>query len=155
MYPLLSLQVFKLRHKLDSIQRRKGDHSNELIETVTQIKKIVETISKEAKQLFDAEEIDGEDLHKILIANANLFEYLNNKYSNQKDMNEEVYKMTRTLYDPAVELRGIEKGIEKGEDNAIKISAAIIKGMDVEQIAEKFNVTIEKVNKIKQQLGLY
>ncbi|HEY8892592.1 MAG TPA: hypothetical protein VIM70_20345 [Clostridium sp.] len=40
-------------------------------------------------QLFNNAEIDGDDLHRILLAIANLFEYLNTKYGEDEKLNEE------------------------------------------------------------------
>jgi len=70
---------------------------------------VAEIIAKEAKHLYDCKEITGDDLHRILLAIANLFEYLNRRYGDNKDLEEEVTKMTKSLYDPEVERKGIEK----------------------------------------------
>ena len=110
MYPLLPLQVFKLRYKMEQIKNKHGAESSELRKTIMEAKKLSEIISREGSQLFNSDEIDGEDFHKILLAVANIFEYLNTKYGDDEKLNEEVLNMTKTLYDPAVEQRGIEKG---------------------------------------------
>ena len=75
---------------------------------------MAEIIAKEAKYLYDCKEITGDDLHRILLAIANLFEYLNRRYGDNRDLEEEVTNMTKTLYDPEVERIGMEKGMEKG-----------------------------------------
>jgi hypothetical protein len=80
LYPLLSLQVFKLRYEMEKIKNRKTYIEQELRELIREAQQIVEDISVEAVRLFQAEEIDGEDLHKILLANAELFRYLNSRY---------------------------------------------------------------------------
>ena len=46
----------------------------------------------------------------MLLAIQNLIEYLNRNYMNDENIENEVTKMTKTLYDPEVEKRGIEKG---------------------------------------------
>ncbi|WP_459931719.1 RpnC/YadD family protein, partial [Desulfosporosinus burensis] len=80
LYPLLPLQVFKLRYQMEKIKNRKNHTEQELREIIKEAQQIVENISNEAARLFKAEEIDGEDLHKILLANEELFRYLNSRY---------------------------------------------------------------------------
>lgn len=70
-------------------------------------------LAYEAKELFESNEILGEDFHKMLVAIQNLTEYLNKNYLCDEIIEKEVSKMTRTLYDPEVEKRGIEKGFRQ------------------------------------------
>ena len=44
----------------------------------------------------------------MLLAIQNLVEYLNRNYFNDEKIEEEVITMTKTLYDPEVERKGIE-----------------------------------------------
>ncbi|MDR5587448.1 MULTISPECIES: hypothetical protein [Clostridium] len=62
--------------------------------------------------------------------------------------------MTKTLYDPEVEKRGIEKGIEKGEEIKAKKSAEnLLKlGVSEEIVAQGVGLTIEEVREIKKLL---
>ncbi|MDU5804297.1 MAG: hypothetical protein E6Z63_11950, partial [Fusobacterium periodonticum] len=147
MYPLLPLQIFKLRYEMDSIKRRSNGDKNKLNEAILNAKELAQTVAKESKNLYDQEIIDGEDLHKILLAVGNLFEYLNDKYGDDKKLNEEVVKMTKTLYDPEVEKRGIEKGIEKGEEKkAIETARiAIKKGLNDDLISELTGLSFEEI----------
>ncbi len=50
----------------------------------------------------------------MLLAIQNLIEYLNRNFIKDEILENEVNRMTKTLFDPEVEKRGIEKGIEKG-----------------------------------------
>ncbi len=50
----------------------------------------------------------------MLLAIQNLIEYLNRNFIKDEILENEVSRMTKILYDPEVEKRGIEKGIEKG-----------------------------------------
>ena len=77
-------------------------------------------MANESKELFDSQEILGEDFHKILLAINNLIEYLNRNYLNDDRLEEEVNTMTKTLYDPEVEKRGIEKGLQQGLQQGIE-----------------------------------
>ena len=152
MYPLLPLQIFKLRYEMDSIKRRSNGDKNKLNEAILNAKELAQIVANESKFLYDEKKIDGEDLHKILLAIGNLFEYLNDKYGDDKKLNEEVVKMTKTLYDPEVEKRGIEKGIEKGEEKkAIETARiAIKKGLNDDLISELTGLSFEEIKCIRQ-----
>ncbi|WP_303211286.1 hypothetical protein [uncultured Clostridium sp.] len=63
-------------------------------------------LAKELAILFEEDEILGEDFHKMLVSIQNLIEYLNRNYMNDENIEGEVTKMTKTLYDPEVEKRG-------------------------------------------------
>ncbi|MGG7198530.1 hypothetical protein ACQPUI_17670 [Clostridium butyricum] len=154
MYPLLPLQIFKLRYEMDSIKRRSNGDKNKLNEAILNAKELAQIVANESKFLYDEEKIDGEDLHKILLAIGNLFEYLNDKYGYDKKLNEEVVKMTKTLYDPEVEKRGIEKGIEKGEEMKAKKSAENLLRLGVNEdiVAQGVGLSIEEVREIKRLL---
>ena len=54
------------------------------------------------------------------LAVDNIFEYLNKRFGENRELEEELKRMTKTLYDPAVELRGIEKGREEGIEKGIE-----------------------------------
>ena len=147
MYPLLPLQIFKLRHRMESIKRSKANNDR-LKEEILKAKELAQTVANESKSLYDEQIIDGEDLHKILLAIGNLFEYLNDKYGDDETLNEEVVKMTKTLYDPEVEKRGIEKGEEikakKSAENLLRL------GVNEDIVAQGVGLPIEEVRKIKR-----
>lgn len=58
--------------------------------------------------------------------------------------------MTKTLYDPEVEKRGIEKGIEKGIKSAIE--KLLLSGMEAEEVANILDVDICLVRGISEKL---
>lgn len=158
MYPLLPLQVFKLRYKMDNL-KKKNNSQNQIIKTVLEAKHISETIAKEAKILYDQTKIDGDDLHKVLLAIANIFEYLNRKYGNDEKLEQEVFDMTRTLYDPTVEEKGkklgrkegIEEGRKEGKKEGIRegkkevAKRMLLKGMDIELIAQITGLDVKTI----------
>ena len=144
MYPLIPLQLFSLRKELEKAQKKNDiDKINELSCIA---KNLATKLSKEYAQLFENDEIFGEDFHKMLLAIQNLIEYLNRNYLNDDNIEKEVTTMTKTLYDPEVEKKGIEKGIEQA------IGKMLIKGMDVETICSILDVKIDTVNKVKEVL---
>ena len=65
MYPLLPLQIFKLRYRLEQLKRKHTDTSGQIREIIIQAKCISEQISREASNLFQSGEIDGDDFHKM------------------------------------------------------------------------------------------
>ena len=77
---------------------------------------LAEKLAIESKELFDQDEILGEDFHSMLLAIQNLIEYLNRNYIDDENLEKEVNIMTKSLYDPEVEKKGIEKGIERGRE---------------------------------------
>src|SRR5665648_703982 len=153
-YPLLPLQVFKLRYQMEKIKNSKPNTEQELRELIEQAQQIVEEMANEAARLFKVEEIDGGDLHKILLANEELFRYLNSRYVNDELLNEEVLRMTRTLYDPVVaekaKLEGKLEGIIEGKLEAAR--NAVKKGLSLEDIAEITGLPLETVQKLKAEL---
>ncbi|MBW6411566.1 hypothetical protein [Clostridium weizhouense] len=94
--------------------------------------------------MFEKDEIVGEDFHKMLLAIQNLIEYLNRNYFNDKRLEEEV-TMTKTLYDPIVEKKRIEK---KAKETAIK---AIKMGMTNEVINELTGLSDKEINDIRKE----
>lgn len=60
--------------------------------------------------------------------------------------------MTKTLYDPKVEERGIEKGLEKGLEKGIELAKKVFKlynqKMSIEEISKQCKMTEKEVKKI-------
>lgn len=50
MYPLLPLQVFKLRYKMEQIKKKCGEKSVEIRETILEAKSIAEKTAKEGSR---------------------------------------------------------------------------------------------------------
>ena len=127
LYPLLPLQVFKLRYQMEKIKLRKTPTEQELRGLIEKAQRIAEEMANEAARLFKAKEIDGGDLQKILLANEELFRYLNGRYVNDEKLNEEVLSMTRLLYNPIevekAKLDGILEGKLEGETRGKGIMA--------------------------------
>lgn len=69
MYPLLPLQIFKLRIKMESIKRKKGN--NDIL--IKEAQKIAESVAIESKILYDNKEIDLIDFDKIMISVDKIF----------------------------------------------------------------------------------
>ena len=57
--------------------------------------------------------------------------------------------MTKTLYDPLVEQRGIEKGIEKGKRQTAEKMLAL--GMDKTVIKEVTGLSEEEIEKLEAE----
>jgi len=110
MYPLIPLQLFKLRKVLQNIIDGNKENKEELLkEYLWEAKEKAKIIAYTCDELFKDKLIEGSDFHKMLIAVQNLIEYLNGKYFKNIEIEEEVKIMTKTLYDPLVEQKGMEK----------------------------------------------
>ena len=94
----------------------------------------------------------------MLLAIQNLIEYLNRNYIDDENLEKEVNIMTKSLYDPEVEKKGIEKGIEQGikkgmkqgiEQNQAEIVLNMLgEGLDEATISKFTKIDIEKVKEI-------
>ena len=82
----------------------------------------------------------------MLLAIQNLIEYLNRNYIDDENLEKEMNIMTKSLYDPEVEKKGIEKGIEK---NQVEIVLNMLgEGLDEATISRFTKIDIEKVREI-------
>ena len=88
----------------------------------------------------------GGDFHSMLLAIQNLIEYLNRNYIDDGNLEKEVNIMTKSLYDPEVEKKGIEKGIEKNQ--AEIVLNMLGEGLDEATISRFTKIDIEKVREI-------
>ena len=86
----------------------------------------------------------------MLLAIQNLIEYLNRNYIDDENLEKEVNIMTKSLYDPEVEKKGIEQGIEQGiEKNQTEIVLNMLgEGRDEATISRFTKIDIEKVKEI-------
>ena len=82
----------------------------------------------------------------MLLAIQNLIEYLNRNYIDDENLEKEVNIMTKSLYDPEVEKKEIEKGIEK---NQVEIVLNMLgEGLDEATISRFTKIDIERVREI-------
>jgi len=151
MYPLMPLQLFQLKKEL--IKANKNNNIEKMKELPYKAKKLATKLANESKELFDSNEILGEDFHKMLLAIQNLIEYLNRNFIKDEILENEVNRMTKTLYDPEVEKRGIEKGIEKGINKGkaellIKLLLKKFKNLPAEYEDKIMNLPINAIDRI-------
>lgn len=155
MYVLIPLQLFKLRKSLESIKGRKKTTDSEktalLNEKAREAVQLAYEVSHLASSLLKEDLIIGLDLDKILSAVENLIAYLNRNYLYNSEIESEVRTMTKSLYDPVVEKQGIEKGVEKGKKEVAK--KAIRKGMSNEDIKDLTDLSLEDIQKIREELN--
>ena len=157
MYPLMPLQLFNLRKELEKAHNK--NDLKKIKELSQKAKNLAEKLAKESAKLFEEDEILGEDFHKMLLAIQNLIEYLNRNYMKDENIENEVNKMTKTLYDPEVEKRGIEKGIKQGikqgREQGIKsaIEKMLLKGMKEADVANILDTDISLVKEILKKIN--
>ena len=94
----------------------------------------------------------------MLLAIQNFIEYLNRNNIDDENLEEEVNIMTKSLYDPEVEKKGIEKGIEQGikqgmkegtEKKEVEIVLNMLgEGLDEATISKFTKIDIQKVKEI-------
>ncbi|ABI67567.1 hypothetical protein Swol_0215 [Syntrophomonas wolfei subsp. wolfei str. Goettingen G311] len=96
-------------------------------------------------------EIAGEDLHKILLANVELFRYLNSRYIKDEKLNEEVFNMAKTLYDPLVEKKGEKNGVKKGEKRSkLEVARnALVEGIEPHIIVKITGLPMETIQELQ------
>ena len=94
-------------------------------------------------------EIAGEDLHKILLANVELFRYLNNRYIKDEKLNEEVFNMAKTLYDPLVEKKGEKKGEKRSK---LEIARnALVEGIEPHIVVKITGLPMETIRELQAE----
>jgi hypothetical protein len=119
MYLLYPLQIFNLRRELERLKGRINKET-ERKNIYEQMKlTIVETVKAIDKAYKDAK-IDIKTYDEMTTVLLNLNSYLINVYRVEGDVEEEMLKVVKSLYDPKVEERGIEKGIKIAAENMIK-----------------------------------
>ncbi|MGL4875383.1 MAG: hypothetical protein ACRC30_12105, partial [Clostridium sp.] len=108
MYSLLPLQIFLFRKELS--KNFKNGKLKDKEKFVEDIKKLTETLVKEATKLFKEGEIVGEDYDRILVMMEYLVGYLNNRYIYDDKIEEEIKVLNRTYLDTEAVRIGIQKG---------------------------------------------
>ena len=111
-------------------------------------KELAFTLAEESNELYKNHQIIDDDFSKLLTAIQNLTEYLNRVYFKDNIIEEEVISMTKTLYDPVVEERGIQKGIDFEK---IEVAKNLLDILDDEIISTKVGLDIEKVRKLRRE----
>ena len=140
LFPLLPLQIFLLRAELDKLTKNNDEQAKQA--AILKAKNISEKIAKTALELNHAGRLVDGDYKKVLGAIANLFVHLNNRYNGDKKLNEGVKTMLIEL-DPRI--------IGSQEATAIAIAKNLLDVLDVETIADKTKLTLEKVKELKEQ----
>ncbi len=89
----------------------------------------------------------------MLPAIQNLIEYLNRNFIKDEILENEVNRMTKTLFDPEVEKRGIEKGIAEGIEKGkaellIKLLIKKFKSLQEEYEDKIMNLPINTIDRI-------
>ncbi len=85
----------------------------------------------------------------MLLAIQNLIEYLNRNFIKNEILENEVNRMTKTLFDPEVEKRGIEKGIAEGKaELLIKLLLKKFKNLPADYKDKIMNLPINAIDRI-------
>lgn len=144
MYPLLPLQLFLLRKEI--VKAIKGNNSIMRKNISKRILDLTWQLGNISNKLFNENLLEYEDYEKMLISIKSLVEYFKDNYIDEEILVKEANKMVKTLYDPEVEKRGIEKGIEKGiEQGELKV---LIKLLDkkLNGLSESYKEKLSECN---------
>ena len=140
LFPLLPLQIFLLRAELDKLTKNNDVEAKHA--AILKARDITEKIAKEAVNLNRAGRLMDADYRKVLGAIANLFIHLNNRYKGDENLNEGVSTVL-------VELDFSEEN--KYRIAKERIAERLFDTLDVETIAEKTELAIERVKELKEQ----
>jgi len=88
LFPLLPLKIFLLRAELDKLTKNNDVRAKQA--AILKARDTAEKIAKEAAELNNSGRLIDEDFKKVLIAIANLFIHLNNRYKVDESINEGV-----------------------------------------------------------------
>ena len=146
LFPLLPLQIFLLRAELDKLTKSNDLQAKHA--AILRARDITERIAKEAAALNKAGRLMGADYRKVLTAIANLFMHLNNRYEGDKNLNEGVKSMLWELDFKEVEA-AVYKKVE--DQKAEEIAKSLLDILDIETIAVKTKIAIERVKELKEQ----
>lgn len=70
----------------------------------------------------------------------------------EKEKNKREVSMTKILYDPEVEKRGVEKGVEEGKT---QVAINFLKlGLDEETVAKGTGLTIDKIKELRKSYNI-
>jgi len=149
LYTLLPLQIFMLRDELDKMTAKGDEQARQA--AILKAFDVSKNIAVEVMKLYKDKKISYYDMDRIMIAIDELFTHLNNRYQVNNKLNTEVKKMLRTFIDEntAKKLERLEQAEKKIEEVAINL----LDVLDVEIIAEKTNLSIDRVNELKKIHG--
>ncbi len=152
MYNLLPLKVFSHRKKLKYIASKKNISEEEKLRQITAEKEhLLDTIRELhgiMKNILPV--LEDNDVHSMFLAMTNIVENLNHNFIKDDKFKVEVIDMTKTFYDPAVEERGIIKGIDQATLDIAK--KALINGANKEFIASITGLSYDEIEELKESL---
>lgn len=122
MYLLLPMKVFEVRKKINKIKlcNHKSPKYEILIrEAKNDILNITKEVSEYIEILYEEGKIEDTEYNEYGVVIANLSLYVCREIDKLSSIDKEVADLIKTLYDPKVEQKGIEKGFEK----AIRLTA--------------------------------
>ncbi|MEL5864853.1 hypothetical protein [Clostridium cochlearium] len=111
------------------------------------IKNTLEYIDK----AYENGKINIRDYDEMTTIIENINSYFLDMYGKYENIDEEVRNMVKSFYDPKVEERGIQKGIEKGK---IEVARNLLKmGMDLLAIVQATGLSKEEIKKIEADMN--
>ncbi|NME94737.1 hypothetical protein HF847_01770 [Clostridium cochlearium] len=115
------------------------------------LKIIIKNTLKYIDKAYENGKINIRDYDEMTTIIENINSYFLDMYGKYENIDEEVRNMVKSFYDPKVEERGIEKGIEKGK---IEVARNLLKmGMDLLAIVQATGLSKEEIKKIEADMN--
>ncbi|WP_257449992.1 hypothetical protein [Clostridium cochlearium] len=154
MYLLYPLQIFKLRKEMQyisSLSKPFEDKKKRMKIIYERLKIIIKNTLKYIDKAYENGKINIRDYDEMTTIIENINSYFLDMYGKYENIDEEVRNMVKSFYDPKVEERGIEKGIEKGK---IEVARNLLKmGMDLLAIVQATGLSKEEIKKIEADMN--
>lgn len=150
LYLLYPLQLFRIRKSMQDISNSKNSYEykkEKMLLIYEELIRIIEKTLKAIDKAYNEGKIKINDYNEMNVVIENLNSYFGDMYGKYGDIDEEVNKMVKTFYDPNVEKKGIEKGMEQG----IKKSIENQRLKDIERVKK---LLTKKFGIIDDKLGL-
>jgi hypothetical protein len=174
LYPLLPLQLYMQRSRLDKLDEHSEEDKAEMVEILHQMYDTAIRIAAQSRELLKAAKISDADVGKLVNAIEYLYLYLNDRYVHVKETKEEITSMLKNLFsdkwlDAIMRAEEAEKEAQVAKENAAAVAAAaaaaaveekkkifvlnfLRKGVSVEIIAESLGLTEAEVMELKNTL---
>ena len=148
LYILLPLQVFLLRAKLE--KATKASDEGERQEAISEAMRTTERVRDAITNLHDESVLDVNDYDKLMIGLSETFRHINERYSVNPRLSEEVEDMVKTFID-----KKLLKKAENAEKNAKKEMAKkmLMKNRPMDEIIEFTELTEREIKNIEKQLN--
>jgi len=151
LYNLLPLQLFLLRAELEKAAKEKDEQARQ--SAVIKAKEMIDKIFAAVTELHEEQKIDDNDYDKISSGLAEIIKHLDTRYNLNNALIGGI-EMIKTLADKKIlkQATQAKENLAQAEENrSIDIAKNLLDILDVETIAERTKLTVEKVKELKKE----